>query len=113
IEWTFGVSRLEIDGREATEARPEALRIVDEQLRFLADRVETQLKATFGLPVDTEFADDHDDDDGLPDTIIWCIEGAGTGSAQAARRAPDRVVWEVGDSLVFVTGETEIAYDFY
>lgn len=24
---------------------------------------------------------DPDDDDGLPDTIIWCIDGNGTGSA--------------------------------
>lgn len=82
--------------------------------RFTAS-VEARLEARFGVPVETMFEGSGDDDDGLPDTIIWCIggDGEGTGASRAHRDAPDEIVWDVGEDLTIVDGDLSVAYDFY
>lgn len=44
-------------------------------------------------------------DDGLPDTIIWCIDGEGEGT-RIAEVLPDMIIWELGEGVRVTDGDT-------
>jgi hypothetical protein len=48
-----------------------------------------------GRTVEVDVVDD--DDDGLPDTIIWCIDGNGTGESPTAPRDPIMLAYDLQD----------------